>query len=79
MFGSGGLSGIFNPQTMSQVGQGLSIYNQANTAFGGNQQRPMPSVGASAQPGGQIQPIDYMSLLNPQQQTVIRPATPSLI
>lgn len=28
---------------------------------------------------GQVQSADYMSLLNPQQQTVIRPATPSLI
>ena len=36
-----------------------------------------------AQPGqvsrGQIQPMDYMSLLNPQQQQVLMPATPSLI
>lgn len=36
-----------------------------------------------AQPGqisrGQIQPVDYMSLLNPQQQTVMRPQPISLL
>ena len=36
-----------------------------------------------AQPGqihrGQIQPMDYMSLLNPQQSTVIRPQSISLL
>jgi hypothetical protein len=36
-----------------------------------------------AQPGqisrGQIQPMDYMSLLNPQQSTVIRPQPISLL
>ncbi len=43
------------------------------------QQQQMQSIGASTRQGGQIQPVDYMSLLNPQQSTVIRPATPSLI
>ncbi len=57
--------------------------SQAGLGFASNlmapQQQRMSGVGASARQGGQIQPIDYMSLLNPQQQTVIRPATPSLI
>jgi hypothetical protein len=61
-----------NPIT-SQVGIGL-----AKSLLSPEEQR-MQSVGASTRQGGQIQPIDYMSLLNPQQQTVIRPATPSLI
>ena len=43
------------------------------------EQQRMQSVGAGVRQGAQIQPVDYMSLLNPQQQTVIRPATPSLI
>lgn len=61
-----------NPIT-SRVGMEL-----AQSLLSPEQQR-MASAGASVRPGGQIQPADYMSLLNPQQQTVIRPATPSLI
>jgi len=61
-----------NPIT-SKIGMDLaqSLLNQ--------EQQRMSSTGAGVRQGGQIQPIDYMSLLNPQQQTVIRPATPSLI
>lgn len=59
-----------NPVT-SQIG--FSLANQML----------QPSQVSFAQPGqvsrGQIQPMDYMSLLNPQQQQVIMPATPSLI
>lgn len=59
-----------NPVT-SQIG--FSLANQML----------QPSPVSFAQPGqvsrGQIQPMDYMSLLNPQQQQVIMPATPSLI
>lgn len=61
-----------NPIT-SKVGMEL-----AQSLLSPEQQR-MASAGASVRPGGQIQPVDYMSLLNPQQQTVLRPATPSLI
>ncbi len=75
----GGASGMFGQGgIMSQIGQGLGLYNQFNQAFNQPQQRMNP-IGASAQRGGQIQPVDYMSLLNPQQGTVIRPATTSLI
>ena len=61
-----------NPIT-SQVGLGL-----AKNLLAPEQQR-MSNVGAGVRQGGQIPAVDYMSLLNPQQQTVIRPATPSLI
>lgn len=60
-----------NPVT-SQVG-----FKLAQEAMQPPEQVPMP--GGMAVNRGQIQPMDYMSLLNPQQQTVIRPATPSLI
>jgi hypothetical protein len=39
----------------------------------------MAGLGASVRPGGQISPVDYMSLLNPQQQNVLRPAPVSLL
>ena len=61
-----------NPVT-SQIGFGV-----AKSLLSPEQQR-MASVGAAVRQGGQMQPVDYMSLLNPQQQTVLRPATPSLI
>jgi hypothetical protein len=64
---------------ISNVGQAAGAYNQVGQALGFGQQPRMQGVGASIQRGGQIQPVDYMSLLNPQQPTVIRPATPSLI
>jgi hypothetical protein len=70
VFGQGGL--------MSQAGQGLSVYNQANQAFGGND-APMQMAPAGQISRAQIQPIDYMSLLNPQQQSVIRPPQISLL
>jgi hypothetical protein len=70
IFGQGGL--------MSQAGQGLSVYNQANQAFGGND-APMQMAPAGQVSRGQIQPMDYMSLLNPQQQSVIRPPQISLL
>lgn len=81
--GAGGLFGgagnIFGQGgTASQIGQGLGLYNQFNQAFNQPQQRMQP-MGVNIRPGGQVAPVDYMSLLNPQQQTVIRPATPSLI
>jgi hypothetical protein len=70
LFGQGG--------TLSNVGQGLSVFNQAKQAFGGNDQSmqmaPQGQISRS-----QIQPMDYMSLLNPQNQTVIRPPQISLL
>ena len=69
IFGQGG--------ALSGFGQAAGAYNQFNQLLG--QPQRMQPIGAATQRGGQIQPMDYMSLLNPQQQTVIRPATPSLI
>jgi len=70
LFGQGGM--------LSQAGQGLSVFNQANQAFGGgNQQMQMAPAGQISR--NQIQPMDYMSLLNPQQQTVLRPQPISLL
>jgi hypothetical protein len=69
-FGQGG--------TLSQFGQGLSVLNQAKQAFGGNDQSmqmaPQGQISRS-----QIQPMDYMSLLNPQNQTVINQQPISLL
>lgn len=62
---------------LSNVGQAAGAYNAFNQMM--HPQQRMQGIGAGIQRGGQIQPVDYMSLLNPQQQTVIRPATPSLI
>jgi len=70
LFGQGGM--------LSQANQGLSVFNQANQAFGGgDQQMQMAPVGQIQR--SQIQPMDYMSLLNPQNQSVIRPPQISLL
>ena len=75
----GGMSGLFGQGgALSQAGQAASVYNQFNQAFNPQQPR-MAGLGASVRPGGQISPVDYMSLLNPQQQTVLRPAPVSLL
>ena len=71
VFGQGGM--------VSNIGQAAGAYNQFGQALGLGQQPRTAGIGASVRPGSQIPPVDYMSLLNPQQQTVIRPATPSLI
>ncbi len=78
--GQGILEGVKGANTfmnqnpfISQAGLGLASNLMAP------QQQRMSGIGASVRQGGQIQPVDYMSLLNPQQQTVIRSATPSLI
>ena len=60
-----------NPVT-SQIGMGL-----AKSAFAPEQ--PMPYAPAGQINRSQIQPMDYMSLLNPQNQTVIRPPQISLL
>jgi hypothetical protein len=68
-----GLGGWMNKNPLlTQAGMGL-----AQQAFAPEKPLPMAQPGQVSR--GQIQPTDYMSLLNPQQQTVIRPATPSLI
>jgi len=53
---------------------GLSL---AQSAFQPEQAMPMAPAGQVSR--GQPQPMDYMSLLNPQQQTVARPQAFSLI
>ena len=60
-----------NPFT-AQAGMSL-----AKSAFEPEQPMQMAPQGQIRQ--GQIQPMDYMSLLNPQQQTVIRPPQISLL
>lgn len=64
--------------TLSNIGQAAGAYNQVNQMFGG-QQHPMQMPSAMQVQRGQVQPMDYMSLLNPQQQTVIRPQPISLL
>ena len=42
-------------------------------------EQPMPMVPSGQVNRGQVQPMDYMSLLSPQQQSVIRPPQISLL
>ena len=60
-----------NPVT-SQIGMQV-----ARSAF--EPEQPMPMAPAGQINRGQVQPMDYMSLLNPQQQSVIRPQPISLL
>jgi len=60
-----------NPFT-AQAGMSL-----AQSAFEPEQPMQMAPQGQIRQ--GQVQPMDYMSLLNPQQQSVIRPQPISLL
>lgn len=60
-----------NPFT-AQAGMSL-----AKSAF--EPEQPIPMAPAGQVSRGQVQPMDYMSLLNPQQQTVIRPPQISLL
>jgi hypothetical protein len=60
-----------NPFT-SQAGMSL-----AKSAF--EPEQPMQMAPAGQVNRGQVQPMDYMSLLNPQQQSVIRPPQISLL
>ena len=64
--------------TLSNVGQAAGAYNQVNQLLGGQQQQ-MQMPGAMQVQRGQIQPMDYMNLLNPQQQTVLRSQPISLL
>jgi hypothetical protein len=60
-----------NPTT-SQMGMGLAKNLMA-------EDQPMPYAPQGQIRQGQVQPMDYMSLLNPQNQTVIRPPQISLL
>lgn len=84
-------SGMAMPATITGIGKDLALANTfmnqnpitSQIGFGLAKDLLQPSPVSFASPGqvqrGQIQPMDYMSLLNPQQQQVIMPATPSLI
>ena len=79
------------PSFMEQVGSGASQvgqYAQQNPALKQmavqSAQQAMRQPQAQMAPAGQInrgqiQPMDYMSLLNPQQSTVLRPQSISLL
>jgi len=60
-----------NPFT-AQAGMSL-----AKSAF--EPEQPIPMAPSGQINRGQVQPMDYMSLLNPQQQSVIRPPQISLL
>ena len=64
--------------TISNINQAAGAYNQTMRALGYDNQ-PVQMPGGMAVQRGQIQPMDYMSLLNPQQQNVLRPASVSLL
>jgi hypothetical protein len=79
------------PSFMEQVGSGASQvgqFAQQNPVLTGMalqsaqqmMQRPeVPTAPAAQISRGQIQPMDYMSLLSPQQNTVLRPQPISLL
>jgi hypothetical protein len=90
---SGGMfSGMTMPSTLTGIGQDISA---ANTFMNQNPTTSQIGFGLArdlmapdqpipyAQPGqiqrGQIAPMDYMSLLNPQGQSVMRPQPISLL
>jgi len=90
---SGGMfSGMTMPSTLTGLGQDISA---ANTFMNQNPMTSQIGLGLAkdlmapsqpipyAQPGqiqrGQIAPMDYMSLLNPQGQSVMRPQPISLL
>lgn len=88
---SGGMFGGM-PSTITGLGKDLSaantwmnqnpIISQAGMSLAQQAMQGSPAMQAPAPQQvnrSGIQPMDYMSLLNPQQQNVIRPATPSLI
>lgn len=88
-----GMSNMFSvPSSIKGLGQDISAANTwmnqnpttsqigfklAQEMLQAPEQVPMP--GGTPVQRGQIQPMDYMSLLAPQQSQVLRPATPSLI
>jgi hypothetical protein len=69
-----GSANKFMNQNPFSAQAGMSL---AKSAF--EPEQPMPYAAAGQVNRGQVQPMDYMSLLNPQQQTVIRPPQISLL
>ena len=69
----GGANAFINRNPIpSQIGMNL-----AKSAF--EPEQPMPMAPAGQINRGQVQPMDYMSLLSPQNQSVIRPPQISLL
>jgi len=69
----GGINTYLNQNPIqSQIGMSL-----AKSAF--EPEQPMPMAPAGQVNRGQVQPMDYMSLLNPQNQSVIRQPQISLL
>lgn len=69
----GGINAYMNANpTTSQIGMGLARDLMAP-------EHPMQMAPMGQVQRGQVQPMDYMSLLNPQNQTVIRPQPISLL
>jgi hypothetical protein len=94
-YGSGGESLFGFDPTFKSVGSDIfSGIKGANTFMNQNpvstqmgmqlaksllQEEPIQYAPSGQINRGQVQPMDYMSLLNPQQQTVIRPPQISLL
>lgn len=90
-----GMSNMFNnasiPSSISGLGQDISAANKwmnqnpVTSQIGFKLAQDMLQAEPVQMPGGmpvnrgQIQPMDYMSLLNPQQQSAMRPAPVSLL
>jgi hypothetical protein len=91
--GSGGMfSGMTMPSTITGIGKDISAANSfmnanpttSQIAFGLAKEAFSPEQAMQMAPAGQIQrgqiqPMDYMSLLNPQNQQVMRPQPISLL
>jgi len=71
------------PGFLDQIGkyaqQNPVLTNMAMQSAQQMMQQPEMQVQSGSVSRGQIAPVDFMSLLNPQQSTVIRPAMPSLL
>jgi len=88
LFGFDTTGGGIGQGIMEQLGQVNKFMNQnpVTTQLGMKaagsllpQQQHMQMAPAGQISRGQVQPMDYMSLLNPQQSTVIRPQSISLL
>jgi hypothetical protein len=88
LFGFDTTGGGIGQGIMEQFGQANKFMNQnpITTQLGMKaasslmpQQQPIHYAPSGQISRGQVQPMDYMSLLNPQQQSVIRPPQISLL
>ena len=87
---AGFMSGLAMPATITGLGKDIGALNtfmnqnpitsQIGFGLAKDMFTPQQTMVAPGQVSrGQIAPVDFMSLLNPQQSTVIRPAMPSLL